>query len=568
MASYIFGGSTGETPESVRQKRQLADMMTGRTQGAKNWGEGFNAMMNGLVSRWTRDEADAAQQAGISSATTQYEDYIRRALTGDTSAMPPAQDIGLGPGASPDMAAYRDAIAGIESAGSGDYGAIGPTHDTLGRALGRYQVMEANLAPWSQEALGRAVTPDEFLANPALQDAVFDHRFGQYVNQFGPEGAAQAWFAGPGGVGQMDRRDSLGTSVGDYTDKFRSAAGGGGGPSPQAAQAGGPDLNELLMLSANPWLNEGQRGAVNALIEQQMRAQDPGHQLDLQTKRQGLERGALELDAMRNPAAPKPVFEGGQWWDIAGGQPNALTERAVDPTPQIRNLESLVERGIDPNEALDRAFSGGVSVNVGTGDDKFFGAVDGAEGKVFADLLAEGPNTGRKRVQIDQLEGLLNNMTTGGPAVFQQMLGEFGINSEGLDSIQAAQALINQIVPEQRQPGSGPMSDADLALFKQSVPRIINTPGGNQMIIDTMRGINDYTMAQSDIASRLAGRQITREQARAELANLPNPLAGYGKRVGAQEGGVAKPMNDGDYQALPSGTLFIDPDDGKTYRKP
>lgn len=123
------------------------------------------------------------------------------------------------------MNAYRNAIASIESAGSGDYSAIGPTHPRLGRALGRYQIMEANVGPWSRQVLGREVTPAEFMANPALQDAIFDGIFGGYVERYGPEGAAQAWFAGPGGVGKLDRKDSLGTSVGSYGQKFLAALG-------------------------------------------------------------------------------------------------------------------------------------------------------------------------------------------------------------------------------------------------------------------------------------------------------------------------------------------------------
>lgn len=123
------------------------------------------------------------------------------------------------------MGAYRSAIASIESAGSGDYGAIGPANERLGRPLGRYQVMEANLGPWSESALGRRITAEEFLASPELQDRIFDHRFGQYVAQFGPEGAAQAWFSGPAGVGKLDRKDVLGTSVGAYTTKFNRALG-------------------------------------------------------------------------------------------------------------------------------------------------------------------------------------------------------------------------------------------------------------------------------------------------------------------------------------------------------
>ena len=121
------------------------------------------------------------------------------------------------------MQRYRDAIASIESAGSGDYAAIGPTNERLGRALGRYQIMEANIGPWSREALGYEVTPDQFIANPELQDAIFDAKFGQYVNQYGEEGAAQAWFGGPGGVGKLGRTDVLGTSIGGYTQKFNNA---------------------------------------------------------------------------------------------------------------------------------------------------------------------------------------------------------------------------------------------------------------------------------------------------------------------------------------------------------
>lgn len=132
---------------------------------------------------------------------------------------------------------YRDAIASIESKGSGDYAAKGPRHQKMGQALGRYQIMEANIGPWSKAALGRAVTPAEFMdpeKGPAIQDAVFDHVFGGYVKRFGAEGAAQAWFAGPGGVGKTDRKDVLGTNVGSYGQKFLAALGQAPSPSAEA----------------------------------------------------------------------------------------------------------------------------------------------------------------------------------------------------------------------------------------------------------------------------------------------------------------------------------------------
>lgn len=147
---------------------------------------------------------------------------------------------------SPGDPRYRDAIASIESAGSGDYAAIGPTHAKMGRALGRYQIMETNIGPWSKAALGREVSVDEFMANPAIQDAIFDHRFGGYVEQFGEAGAAQAWFAGPGGVGKTGRKDILGTSVGKYGEMFMKALGGtvskSSSGSPEAAAAFAPTM--------------------------------------------------------------------------------------------------------------------------------------------------------------------------------------------------------------------------------------------------------------------------------------------------------------------------------------
>src|SRR5690348_2502141 len=114
--------------------------------------------------------------------------------------------------------AFADAIAKIES--GGNYGILGPQTKSGDRAYGKYQVMGANIPQWTKEVLGAPMTPQEFLSNPQAQDAVFQGKFGQYVDKYGPEGAAQAWFGGPGAVGKTDRTDQLGTSVGSYGQQF------------------------------------------------------------------------------------------------------------------------------------------------------------------------------------------------------------------------------------------------------------------------------------------------------------------------------------------------------------
>ena len=119
---------------------------------------------------------------------------------------------------------YASAIAGIESGGK--YDLLGPTTKAGDRAYGKYQVMGANIPEWTQAALGTSMTPEQFLADPNAQDAVFNHRFGQYVDKYGPTGAAKAWFAGEGGMNNPNAKDQLGTSVDDYARRFNAGLGG------------------------------------------------------------------------------------------------------------------------------------------------------------------------------------------------------------------------------------------------------------------------------------------------------------------------------------------------------
>lgn len=131
--------------------------------------------------------------------------------------------------------AFQNAIAGIESGGR--YDALGPVTKTGDRAYGKYQIMGANIPQWSQEILGRRMTPQEFVANPEAQDAIFNGKFGQYAQKYGPEGAARAWFAGERGMNNPNARDQLGTSVQQYGQRFMGALGPNAGQPVQVASA-------------------------------------------------------------------------------------------------------------------------------------------------------------------------------------------------------------------------------------------------------------------------------------------------------------------------------------------
>jgi len=186
----------------------------------------------------------------------------------------------------------------------------------------------------------------------------------------------------------------------------------------------------------------------------------------------------------------------------------------------------------------------GTVINMGEGN-KFYEELDKKAAAMFDTLQTEGIQAGRTLGLISRLDEMMKATPTGGMAVVTQLAGEIGIPLDGLSELQAVQALINQIVPQQRQPGSGPMSDADLALFKQSVPRLVNQPGGNQIIIDTMRGINEYVLQQSEIADAVANREITPAEGRKALKALKNPLDGFKAPKGDATAPAGKTVVDG-----------------------
>ena len=124
-------------------------------------------------------------------------------------------------GFDPDRAAT--AIKSVES--GGNYAAVGPATDSGDHAYGAYQVMGANIPAWTAKWAGKAMTPAEFIKNPAAQDAVFKGQFGTYVQQYGgPTNAASAWFTGrPLNAATAGLKDQLGTSDNAYVNKFMAA---------------------------------------------------------------------------------------------------------------------------------------------------------------------------------------------------------------------------------------------------------------------------------------------------------------------------------------------------------
>lgn len=174
-----------------------------------------------------------------------------------------------------------------------------------------------------------------------------------------------------------------------------------------------------------------------------------------------------------------------------------------------------------------------VSVTVATGDQAGLAYAKSAATQIaqeHAALSEAGTSAQRRIVQINQLQDVLDMIgdETGTVAGFKAfVLEKTGLEITGADKIQAASALISQLVPQQRPPGSGVMSDADLQLFKRSLPRIMGTPEGNKLIIDTMRQIADYDVQIGNIARRAMRGEISQAQADEMIMAVANPLAAF-----------------------------------------
>ncbi len=172
---------------------------------------------------------------------------FRPGITAPTTAAAP-------PTGAPD---YGKAIAGIESGGA--YDKLGPQTKTGDRAFGKYQVMGNNIPEWTTQVLGKPMTPEQFLANPDAQESVFKAKFGDYVQKYGPEGAAKAWFAGEKGMNNPNAKDVLGTTVAGYGQKFTQALG------PQSPTAAPQMAAALTAPSGDATLPPGATPAQGAL---------------------------------------------------------------------------------------------------------------------------------------------------------------------------------------------------------------------------------------------------------------------------------------------------------------
>lgn len=429
----LFVGEGGKlmTPEQVDRQRLVAQALlakAGDTSPVGHWTAALNRGLQGFTSSWQNVLADRGEEAGMSAADALVAPYLGGTPTVTASSMggtaggapnftPAAAPDPLAPSMGTEGPIYPNEMtpggyamgevvptgsdaasikAGLMARGLPEHvadGFIMNFMDESGLNPGINEI--APIVPGSRGGFGlyqltgpRRTAYEQFAAQRGVDPSDVDAQLDWLMYELGgPEkNAAQAIMAAPdagsAGAAIVDHflrpaPEHEAARIAKYTGGGNVTASTMGGSPVASALMSGPGSAELLGLMADPWVARkygpvlqalaGQAGArEQAQFEYAMKTQDPMYAL-------GLEKAQLELDALRNPGAPKPIEVGGVLLDPVTFEP-IFDSRTPDPgyrtmTPEevlaVPNLDPGKAWQISPNGEIKQIGGGGVNINLG-----------------------------------------------------------------------------------------------------------------------------------------------------------------------------------------------------------
>lgn len=128
-----------------------------------------------------------------------------------------------------------------ETGGTGNYSII----NSIG-AVGAYQVMTANIASWTKQALGKSLTREQFRNSKEAQDKVARYIIGGYYKKYGPEGAAAMWYSGQPDPNKTYGNPSVRTYVNEVIAKSKTGTITGGASDDSGGDSEGVEQTGLI----------------------------------------------------------------------------------------------------------------------------------------------------------------------------------------------------------------------------------------------------------------------------------------------------------------------------------
>lgn len=484
MAGFIFDPSKGETPESLRRRRDIANaLLAGRT-APRNVGEGLSELGNALAYRAVMGKVRKGEEYG-QEQEADARAALLAALGGGGGAQAPAP-----------AAASPAAPMAPQAASQG-----GPTVDQMTSYI-QQAAQSRSIDPQTAVRVAKAegLQPGVWQSN-VMNDGQREQSYGpfqlymggglgnEFQQQTGLDPRDQSTWrqqidfsldkAKQGGWGPWNGAKAIGLdqwaglkqpggqSLRDGVRAAYATLNPSSAQPTQQAQQGGVSLPQLIEIAQNPWADETTKGIAMSLIQQQLAQAKPETTDDIReynfAKQQGYQ-GSL------------------QDWITSGRKAGATT------------------------------------VNVGQGSSEYNKALD----KNFADqYIAIQGGAQSARSKLATLQGLGSALDQSGYTGFgaetvlamKQAGRALGIDiGEDLGPQETARALGNQLALQLRSPSSGAgmpgaMSDKDREFLVSSVPGLTKTPSGNRRLIDYMTKVEQRNIEVARLAQEYASRQ-------------------------------------------------------------
>lgn len=372
--------------------------------------------------------------------------------------------------------------------------------------MGAYQVVGTTLADAKR---GLGLTGSERMT-PELQD-----RIGMWIYQNQGPGAWAAW----GKSGSAAQPNTGGTGMGllDMQQEPQTF-----GERLKEGWKSGALMDNLALafnsMRLNPDQNLGQ--LVGARMEQRKASTDMNRtaqwlaQMGRTDLAQAVASGAIDGKSAAALALTPPAQQ--------GSVVDAATLREKFPGTKIDDGLYSVQ----PDGTISKVGGGAATTTINMpGTDAYADAAGKGMAGMYTTMADEARNARADLGRIDVIEQLFNQGAGGTQAAW----GQWAQQTLGLPTSSGAtetvNAMINQLVPAQRAPGAGAMSDRDVELFKSSLPQLINSPEGNALILSTMRAMAQYKMAQGQLAAQALAQPDKRNEIMQQILDLPDPMA-------------------------------------------
>jgi hypothetical protein len=288
---------------------------------------------------------------------------------------------------------------------------------------------------------------------------------------------------------QKERRDAMLQSVFGGQDDRNAAMANGGGPTNAAAAQMSSPIDRLVS-----------KGVPQNIAEMAALAWEAGD---------GDAAWEVAGPYLLAPPAERKVIQGADGYSYY--QDNG--ERVLPGVKKETDYNKMIISGPDGQPMVnpvylaarkDIAAAGRSNVSVKTGDvydparaaDETYGSINTEELTKIPTALNQ---VNENALAYSELERAMDSGAIQGPfAESRLLLGSIGQMigipdlAENVSSTEQMRSITNRLAPGLRPEGSGPMSDADLKLFLNSLPNIGITEGGNRKILGYLNKINRY----------------------------------------------------------------------------